>query len=199
MNMQLTGHDIAQGVSYCTKCSVGNRKDAKYCKNCGEKLFENISSANVVKTKGDSMVNKVVRLIVLLFGAALANGIFNPSPTVPNIPDNDYSTHVEQPFVVDIVAEVKKQTMLPSKIDDSTMLVDVTAEPNAIRYHYTLLGLDTSQLKNSDFKSMLAPSLCNNEKTRVILDYNINMEYSYIVKETNQTFFTSISKSDCSS
>ena len=86
---------------------------------------------------------------------------------------------------------------LPYHTDELTTLTDITAEPGAIRYHYTLTGADTSSLSNAYLKNYLGTSLCQNSDTKSLLNRDINMEYSYVVSETGQSYFASFSKADC--
>lgn len=101
-------------------------------------------------------------------------------------------------LITETVKEVKTSLELPSRVDETTTLVDVTAEPSAIRYHYVISGLDVSDLKNEDFEDILAPSICQDSDTKYLLDLGINMEYSYLVQETSQKYFVSVTKTDCS-
>ena len=55
-------------------------------------------------------------------------------------------------LVTETVKEVKASMILPSKIDEVMTLVDVTAEPSAIRYHYVFSGVDASKLSNDYLK-----------------------------------------------
>lgn len=101
-------------------------------------------------------------------------------------------------LISETVREIKAAMSLPNQIDEATMLVDITAESNAIRYHYILSEIDTSQLSNSYLKSFLGSSICKNADTKNLLNYGINMEYSYMVKGSVQKYFVSFTKNDCS-
>jgi cytoskeletal protein RodZ len=197
--MQSTNRNISQDTGRCAKCDASFLNDAKFCNNCGERIPANINPTEVASHKGNSIISSVMRLIAFCFGAAIVHVIFFSGSAMPKTLNNDNSSYAVPSLIDETVSSLKKQTTLPKKIDDSTTLVDVTAEPNAIRYHYILSGLDLSEQTNSDFKNVLAPDLCSNKDTRKLLDHNINMEYSYIVQETNKSFFASISKSDCPS
>ena len=95
-----------------------------------------------------------------------------------------------------MVTETKKSMIFPQKIDDTTTLVDMLAKQNAIRYLYAVESLGTTQLTNTDLKNNLISSVCNGD-TRTILDNGINVEYSYFIKDSSQTFFVTMTKSDC--
>lgn len=100
-------------------------------------------------------------------------------------------------LIKEIVREIKAEMVLPNQIDEVTKLVDITAEPNAIRYHYILSGIDTSELSNSYLKNYLGSNICENSDTKFLLNSGINMEYSYIVEGTTQKYFVSFTKADC--
>lgn len=101
-------------------------------------------------------------------------------------------------IISETVKKIKAEMSLPNQIDETTLLVDITAEPNAIRYQYVISGIDTSQLSNSYLKSFLGSSICENADTKNLLNYGINMEYSYTVKSSTQKYFVSFTKNDCS-
>ena len=81
-------------------------------------------------------------------------------------------------------------------MDEVTTRVDITAEPTAIRYHYVLSGVDTSELSNAYLKNYLGSSICENADTKNLLNQNINMEYSYVV-DSGERYFVSFTKADC--
>lgn len=85
--------------------------------------------------------------------------------------------------------------VFPKKLDDVTTITDVSAESEAIRYHYVLSGVDASKISNTYLKNFLAPNICKEIKT--LLSEGINAEYAYTVKDTGEQYFVSFSKSDC--
>lgn len=115
--------------------------------------------------------------------------------TTSQTQNNDNYSKAE--LIAEIVKEIKAEMSLPNQIDEATLLTDITAEPNAIRYHYILSDIDTSQLSNSYLKSFLGSSICENTDTKNLLNYGINMEYSYTVKGSAQKYFVSFTKNDC--
>lgn len=96
-----------------------------------------------------------------------------------------------------MVQEAKSQITLPNQVDEVTKLVDITAESEAIRYHYVLSGIDVSNLSNESFKQGLVANICTNNDTLSLLNQDIQLEYSYIVENSGQTYFVSILKADC--
>lgn len=119
-----------------------------------------------------------------------------PQETTTQTQNNDNYSKAE--LITETVKEIKVEMSLPNQIDEATLLTDITAEPNAIRYHYILSGIDTNQLSNSYLKSFLGSSICENADTKNLLNYGINMEYSYTVKGSAQKYFVSFTKNDCS-
>jgi RNA polymerase subunit RPABC4/transcription elongation factor Spt4 len=99
-------------------------------------------------------------------------------------------------LIKETVAEIKKEMTIPDQVDEVTRIIDITAEPSAIRYHYTLSGVDTSQLSNAQLKSHLQTNICQNPDTKTLLNEDINMEYSYLV-DTGEKYFVQFTKSDC--
>ncbi len=100
-------------------------------------------------------------------------------------------------YINEQVKNVKKRLQLPNQIDEATRLVDITAEPKAVRYHYVLSNIDSSQLSNDYLKNYMLAGVCkNSEILENLLNRGINMEYS-IVDETQQNYFFSITKDDC--
>ncbi len=106
------------------------------------------------------------------------------------------SPKTTEELIIDTVKELKTEITLPSKVDEVTELVGVTAEPEAIRYHMLLSNVDVSRLSNSGIKKSLLSSLCEDKDVRYTLSQNINLEYSYTV-DTGDRFFVSITKTDC--
>ncbi len=100
-------------------------------------------------------------------------------------------------LINEAVREIKAEMTLPNQIDETTTLVNITAEPNAIRYHYILSDIDTSQFTNSYLKNYLGSNICENADTKNLLNYEINMEYSYSVEGSAQKYFVSFTKNDC--
>lgn len=103
-------------------------------------------------------------------------------------------------FINNLVASVKSGMKLPSVMDEHTTIVDVTAEQDAIRYHYILTGFSKEELgsiQDSSFKYFLVDAVCKNPDTMYLLDRKVNLEYAYAVEGSDQKFFTSITRADC--
>ena len=85
----------------------------------------------------------------------------------------------------------------PRQIDEVTVLTDVTAEQNAIHYHYTLVDVDPSAVTQEVLEGIVLPSLCSTKETRQVLDQDVNMKYTYTVESSGDEYDLEFSKSDC--
>lgn len=159
---------------------------------------------NLSKYKGKE-TNGLVRGVIyalLIIGFTFGVGYFLYGDTDSNNSYNSTSTssgtYDTSTLISETVKELKNEMAIPQKVDDSTTLMDITAQPKAIRYHYTLSGLDVSGLSNTSIKNVLLENMCGEKDIQSLLKQNINMEYSYKDSYTNKTFFVVINRADCS-
>lgn len=135
---------------------------------------------------------------VLLFFVAV--GIDLSSSNYQEVNDNlsqvSNDNYSKADLINETVREIKAEMVLPSQLDEVTKLVDISAQPDAIRYHYVLSGVDTSSLSNAYLKNFLVSDICGNTDTKNLLNYGINMEYSYTV-DTGERYFITFTKADC--
>ena len=184
----------------CKNCQNELSDNAKFCGKCGQKVVEAETFTNappfVQGAKKKSWLGGVIGIIVFILAFAtvryLTQGVISPSANLNNQTSSDKAQ-----LIADTVREIKAQTTLPTKLDEVTMWDDITAQPTAIRYHYTLIDADTSNLSNASLKNYLGPNLCSNKDTKNLLDQGIGMEYSYAVKGSTQSYFISFTKADC--
>jgi uncharacterized membrane protein YvbJ len=174
----------------CNNCGTENETNAKFSGKCGQQFGAVSKTVSESKKAKKSTLASVISVIVFLLaigvGKYLTQGTFSPSTTTSKVD-----------LINQAVSEARSKMTIPSKLDEVTTLTDVTAEPGAIRYHYTLSGADTSNLSNSYLKNYLGKSICSNSDTKNLLNEDINMEYSYIVSETGQNYFVIFNKTDC--
>jgi len=130
---------------------------------------------------------------VVWFGLVLL-GTF--SPLIPDSYNSSSGGYSKAELVAETVKEAKSNMTLPNKLDEVTTLIDITAEPTAIRYHYELSDVDASKLSNDYLKNYLSSSICENADTKNLLNQDINMEYSYIV-DSGEKYFVYFTKADC--
>lgn len=186
---------------FCTKCGKENTNESKFCFNCGENIFpQSVNSSTL--TNPVPSVNKKKGKFYKYFGMSgfaflvLVLIAFNSSikmvkqPNVENKMDNTSTIN-------EAVRVIKASITLPSKVDEVTDLVDVTAEPNAVRYHYVLSGADTSKLSGDYLKNYLSSSVCKNNTIKKLLDQGINIDYYFLVDGSNENYSVSFSKEDC--
>lgn len=125
-------------------------------------------------------------------GATSLNNQNPQTKTTQTAPNNNNTSKAE--IINKAVQALKTQMSLPYQIDEVTTLVDVTAEPGAIRYHYVLSDIDTSQITNDSLRNSIGLQICQNKETINLLNRDINMEYSYFVKNSAQKYFVSFTK-----
>lgn len=107
------------------------------------------------------------------------------------------STLSTEDLIKEMVKAIKTEMVLPNQLDEVTKLVDITAQPSAIRYHYMLTDVDTESLSNSYLKEFLGASVCQNSDTKKLFDQGINIEYSYIVEGVTEKYFITFNKANC--
>lgn len=100
-------------------------------------------------------------------------------------------------YINNVVIMAKENMPLPNRIDDSTTITDITAENNAIRYHYLLSNIETSELSDESLKESLFSSICQNESTNNLFEQGINLEFLYTIENSPQTYLIKFTKSDC--
>jgi hypothetical protein len=85
----------------------------------------------------------------------------------------------------------------PRQIDEVTVLTDVTAEQDAIHYHYQLVDVDPAAVTQEVLEGVVLPTLCGTKETRQVLDADITMKYTYVVESTGDEYALAFTKSDC--
>lgn len=174
----------------CNNCQTKIPDNAQFCNKCGQKIDNMARPISNQKKGGRSILVSVVSVIVFLLAFGVVRFLTQEAISLP-----DSNSRIE--LVKQTVKEVKASMSLPNQVDEATTLVDITAELNAIRYHYILSGLDTSDLSNDYLKNYLSKSICQNKDTKGLLDQDIDMEYSYSVENSTEKYFVSFTKTDC--
>ncbi len=172
-------------VAYLISSLVSVRKGMKV-----EEFTSTLTSPKYSLDKKGWVIFTVIS-VVLFFGAVVID------LSSSDLEVDSYTTQEKSNLIIETVREIKTEMSLPSQIDELTTLTDITAQPSAIRYHYVLSNIDTSQLSNSYLKNYLISDLCGNSDTKNLLDSGIDMEYSYIV-DSGERYFMSFTKTDCS-
>src|SRR5581483_6616966 len=154
---------------YCKNC--GNRigRTEKFCTNCGTPVDSTkVSSPN--KSENNNSLSKIIGsgvfiLVAIIVASIVRTGISQISGSLS--PNN---TGSKSQLISEAVKELKAEMILPQQLDDITKLIDVTAEPNAIRYHYILSDVDTTSFTTSDLKTNLISNVCHNDQTKKTID-----------------------------
>lgn len=107
-----------------------------------------------------------------------------------------FSGDSKEDVIAESVEEAKGQYDLPQQIDQVTVLDDITAESDAIHYHYTLAGEGVENVTEALLSESVLPQLCGTEATRDILDRDIGMKYTYEV-EGGDELALAFTKADC--
>ena len=168
-----------------SKSATGGQSETNYICNDDESDY---AASMPLKSAGYFCVDnsgKLTTINIALTAQTSCSGLPTVSPTN------------NQEFIKQAVDYAKKTMTLPSKIDNATTLTDITAEPGAILYHYTLSGIDTSKLTNEYLKSYLLLNVCKNNSAKELLDKGIDLQHSYIDNVTQKSFFISVKEKDC--
>lgn len=153
--------------------------------------------ANDIPTKKTLYKNISIVVIVILFFVLMTTIPKNNNQT-NEIAENNPLFNLKQDFIKKSVELTKKETIFPVKIDDTNVMVDITEEPSAIRYHIVVSGTDSGKLNNDTLKSMIISNVCDKKNDlRSTIDTGVNIEYSYFFKSTQESFLISFDKEDC--
>src|SRR5262249_41260809 len=96
--------------------------------------------------------------------------------------------------------EQLNQEKYPQELGDVGTIDKASVTSNALRYNVTLN--QNSQwpiLTNATIKSKTLPYVCSNSIAKDLLNGGMNIEYSFSVVDSAQTFFITINKDDCMS
>ena len=99
--------------------------------------------------------------------------------------------------VARIVEQARAEIELPQRIDEFTVMTDITSEGSSIHYLYTVEGADPTMLSQEALEAALLPSICAEPETRTILDENIGVKASYFITETGDEYHLEFTKADC--
>lgn len=132
-------------------------------------------------------VRYIVSLAIIITVSTLARHYFSAKSDAA----------AKQKAIHETVQQIHSSTTFPQVIDKYTTATDVTEKPSAIAYHYTVHGIEESQLTEDAIKKLLVPALCANKDSRGVLDSDIQMEYNYKVENSSKSLTVLITKSDC--
>jgi len=178
-------------IAYLISSSVQIRKAMK-----SEEFTATLTSPKYKLDKKGWIIFGVVAVVI--FFVFVGIDVSRQGTADSSLQELSNTSQSKEDLVRQIVASAKSQTTLPMELDSVTTMSDIIAEPSAIRYQYMLHDVDTSNLSNSAFRNSIISDLCKNESLKSILNEGIDVEYSYAVKDSYQTYFTSFTKTDCS-
>jgi hypothetical protein len=95
------------------------------------------------------------------------------------------------------VTEAKSNIIFPNKLDDYTVLTDITPELNGIQYHYLVTGIEPSDFPEEEIKSNISQNICDTPEMIYLLNKDIDMQYSYSIENFTDTYSFTFSKKDC--
>ena len=136
----------------------------------------------------------VLAILVFLASFALVP-LDSDTNVLDSISQQDGKMDVNQ-----VVSEIKTQMALPERIDEFTELTGVVAQPNAIRYVYTLINTDIDQIDQDMLRSSIQSSLCADSSTLKLLNMDAGIdfiEYMYAAPNSNKTLLLKFNKQDC--
>jgi len=146
-----------------------------------------MAEENIQTTKKDKN-RKIKWLPIIICAAIITIAIFVISST----------SKTNEELIQQTVKDFKEEVELPSQIDELTILTDITAQENAIRYQYSVSSeIDTSVLSNDVIKGSLVENICKNDYVVDFLKKGIDLEYSYKVENSEQTYFVTFKYADC--
>ncbi len=146
-----------------------------------------MAEENIQTTKKDKN-RKIKWLPIIICAAIITIAIFVISST----------SKTNEELIQQTVKDFKEEVELPSQIDELTILTDITAQENAIRYQYSVSSeIDTSVLSNDVIKGSLVENICKNDYVVDFLKKGIDLEYSYKVENSEQTYFVTFKYGDC--
>lgn len=95
------------------------------------------------------------------------------------------------------IQAVKDNMTLPFRLDEKTLLVDVTGETDAVRYHYILSGYENTGLVGYKMKGTVVPMICQTAQMVALMDMGIEVRYTFVIENTPQEILISVSREDC--
>ncbi|GAB3400267.1 hypothetical protein GCM10027515_07880 [Schumannella luteola] len=86
---------------------------------------------------------------------------------------------------------------LPYTVDDNTTLEAIEADGPAVRYSYSVHGLDPALLTADALKAVAVPRLCTTPATRNLLEKHVAVDYVWHIEESGDDLVFEITDADC--
>ena len=141
--------------------------------------------------RGDLMniLNRIVFIFIFVAGALYAQDC----SYIKKIRSFDALTEKDRFCMVQTLA-AKINAVLPSQVDDNTVLSSLTPQGDRLLYHYDLDGSSTQSKET--LKKNTAKENCENHMLRNLLNIGVTLEYEYKSGNTLWTRFA-IDKKIC--
>ncbi len=110
---------------------------------------------------------------------------------------NALSGPPKQQVIEAAVEQALAQFDPPQQLDEVTIITDVKAEPDAIHYFYELVDVDPSLVDAEVLEGIVGPGLCGSAETRNVLDQDVAMRYTYVVRDTGDSYDVEFRKGYC--
>lgn len=119
-----------------------------------------------------------------------------PEVAVPDFAAPDTDRDLTQRFIEREVAAMKAD--LPMDVDAVTTWTDVTAEPSAIHFHYTIdPKVDPAPITSDQLREGVMPNICVQPDTVSLLSKDLTMRVSYTFLFDGTLFEFDITKDSC--
>ncbi len=110
---------------------------------------------------------------------------------------NYMSSDISDSDIQKVVDSLKSSYDFPLQFNEQVVWTDVTAEGNAMRYHYEISNLGDIEISEELTKEHMIDVICGDSSTKNLLDNGIDLEYLYTIKETREEILLSFTSEDC--
>lgn len=110
---------------------------------------------------------------------------------------NYMSSDISDSDIQKVVDSLKSSYDFPLQFNELVIWSDVTAEGNAMRYHYEISNLGDIEISEELTKEHMIDVICGDSSTKDLLDSGIDLEYLYTIKETREEILLSFTSEDC--
>lgn len=177
----------------CTNCDNNLTITKKQCDNCRS---DSLRRAREAKSGGSSRVKVilssigvVVLIVVVSFVSRFVGRQAGSAISEASVSKKD--------IINAGVEGVRKEVQFPYKIDETTILENVSGTDTSIKYEYKLVGVQSGSLDIQQVTKSVTDKACNDTNTRKIIDRDVNLDYNYTYDGTSDSFLITVAKKDC--
>lgn len=116
---------------------------------------------------------------------------------VPNQGDELEMPEADLATIEGLVSTVKGDKIFPLRVDELTVVVDITAEENTVHYFYRYNNMDPSVYSEESLKGDLLFGFCTSDETEPFLERNIRVLVSFEFEGTGVTYDVEFESVDC--